>query len=143
MRFTVRLALTVLVIFFLTSSASIEAKPPRKPKENTQVIVAHLTFHDARPNRKTCNGVRQTARMAAINRKKTHYLMGKKIVPFAYRDKKTGRKIFLKLSQREIGDVMGPSARRSSGYHIDYYISGPMPANYEKFNNATWYFKVE
>jgi len=107
-----------------------------------EVIVVHLTFHDARPNRQTALGIRQNARMAAINRAKTHRLMGRKIIPFAYRDKKTGKKIFDRLSSRRINDITCPRLRRKSEYHLDYYINGQVTGKYQKYNNTIWYCKL-
>ncbi len=151
-----RIILTIvasLVAVSLVFTVPINAKPPLHAKKTSQppcarstkpakVITAHMTFHDARPRMNTCNGKRQNGYMAAINRNKHHPLMGSRIVPIAYRDKKTGKKVYFTLPARTIADVMGPGPRRKSNYHIDYYLSGPMPASYDKYNKTTWYFQV-
>ena len=157
----VRIAAKVAVIMvLLVLFAPLSARPERgihhvhkvkKPK----VITAFLTFHNAKPRRKTCNskvrnprritcnGKLQDGRMAAINRDKNHWLMYKIIIPIAYQDKKTGQKVFVKnLPPRQIADVMGPGPRSKPGYHIDYYLAGPVPAKYDKYNNTIWYFEV-
>lgn len=142
--FTARFA----VIFALILALTLQTVPLWAKSQQTcrakkpELIAAYLTFHDARPARKTCNGKRQHARMVAINRSKKHRLMDKWIIPFAYRDKQTGKKVFLKLPTGQIADVMGPGPRSKSNYHIDYYIAGPIPAKYAKANCTTWYFKV-
>jgi len=115
----------------------------RQPNHGrSKIILATMTFHNARPNRPTCFGRRQAPWMAAINRKKNHPLMGKKLIPYAYWDKKANKKVFVNLPPRRIADVTGPALRRQKNYHIDYYLPGQMPAEYEKYNNTTWYFKV-
>lgn len=139
-----RVVAIIIVAFSMSISLTpimpIEAKntPQKKKTEESFVIEGIMTFHNASPKRLTALGELQNATMAALNRDKKHPLMDKRIIPFAYRDKKTGKKIFLKLSRRKIADVMGPSERTEKNYHIDYYLSGPMPDKYEKCNKTTW-----
>jgi hypothetical protein len=133
----------VLLVLFAPQSARPECdvRHTHKVKKH-KIIQAFLTFHNARPRRRTCNGKVQNGRIAAINRNKKYWLMGKKVVPFAYLDKKTGQKVFINLPPREIADVMGPGPRSESRYHVDYYLAGPVPAKYDKYNNTIWYFEV-
>lgn len=68
--------------------------------------------------------------------------MGKRIKPFAYEDKNSGKVKSLKFSSRKIADCMGEEKRKLSYLRIDYYLPGPMPKEYEKYNKAVWHFKV-
>jgi len=143
----------VICLLLLVTTPILNARPKRpvpRPaskkitrhikKHKPQIIKARITFHNAKPNRKTTFSKRQTAKMAALNRSKKHHLMNKGIEPYAYEDKKTGKIIYAKLSSRTIEDVMG--YRTDPNYRIDYYIAGPMPASYDKYNKAIWYFRV-
>lgn len=147
-RFVVALVLLLLVLV-----APLQAKPPRhrshkvstrkihrhqKPKVPRE-IVAKVTFHNASRRKNTTFERPQKPHTVALNRDKHNPLMHKWLISYAYKDKKTGRKIPLRMSVGPIEDVMGGD--RTGRYRVDIYVKR-MPANYDDINLATLYFKV-
>ncbi len=148
-RITARIAATIFVMIVVTFTWPQAAQCAGK----AHFIYARVTFHNAGPRAKTCLGVRQNAKMVAVNTTElvnNPMPFGAKVQIFSYLDAKKQVWYAQKLPTNIVADIFGRKIRRlvhrrmslpSRGktvlhpyYRIDYYFTGKMTPAMQQCN---------